>query len=72
MEVQMKQTRGIKFFYAKNKNKKRLPLSSVTLAECLGRPNSGCQHNEKWVVPFRSGHNDVEGKPRSKQPCRFL
>ena len=31
---------------------------SLTLAEYLWRPNSGCEHSEGWVVTFSSGNGD--------------
>ena len=40
----------IEFLHAGKKN--RTPQHSLVLAECLWRPNSGCEHSRRWVVSF--------------------
>jgi len=45
---------------------------SLTIAEHLWRPHSGCEHSEEVGVRFSAGDSDVKDKLCSKRTCRIL
>jgi len=69
VKMHMAQRRGIAFLHVE----KMTPVEiHQRLLNVYGNQTVDVSTVRQWVVSFSSGHSNVEVKPRSRQPCRFL